>query len=597
MEGNPNSKECVWKKNAALRVDYFEVETPMIPGKVYCYNVSWTTLGLPRVPHDCFDVGSAIWYGPSNQSTETWPISGSFSYVPTPNNLGNSGMYSSVVEHYWLSSSGVGLLVYSANPLTLHWNSTVPNHLCVISNYSGPLYGLNHEGILPNMNYTLCNGPNPKETHLIMKNFMRGTKEVGALPRDLFAAPHWSAKGLTLKESYSQDDVSEIVTRLKSNKLNCSLLMLDGEWQASRGDLDFDKLRFSNLTDLTELALATCAGIELEVSPYFDYRSVTNFHEGVDRQLFVKDAGGEVPGLTRWKPREAVATLDVSRPSAKAWFSSLMTRAVNMCKARTVRLAYGDDGWLPYKPTFSDPALTLYKLRRMMAEMAGQGTERLILEHTSGSQRLPSLLAVSTSVQVKDGRSCLTNTIEAALTLGLLGYPYIMADGFSQSGQSNLLPPKDLFTRWMQMAAFFPAYKFSVPPWNYDEGTLSLARNLSRLHQELVVPAIFEKVLTQEVASGLPIMRPVWWLDPGNNTLHALRVRDQFLIGDTLLVAPVLCEGVTQRPVYIPDGVWADRLRSTLVLGPRVIEGYRVEQHEIPHFVQMKTYEDIDQDT
>nr|KAG5704313.1 hypothetical protein BaRGS_012622 [Batillaria attramentaria] len=490
----------------------------------------------------------------------------------------------------------VGLLLNAENPLTLHWNDTLANHLCVVSNFSGPLYGLHQEGRLPHMNYTLCNGPNAKETHSIMKGFLRGTQDLDPLPRDVFSAPHWSVKGASRQEDYDQQQVSDIVTTIKTHGLNCSVLLLDGEWQGSHGDFDFDSDRFANLTNMTDHALPTCT-IGLEVTPYFDYRSVRNFHEGVDKELFVKDAGGDVPGLTRWSSGGAMAILDVSQATSRAWFNGMMTRVVGRSKARSVRLSYGDDGWLPYKPTFSDASVSLFKVRRMMAEMMSRFTDRLILEHSSDSQNLPGLMAVPTDTQVKNGRSCLSNAIEKALTLGVLGYPYVMADGFSmsRSGQSQLspLPSRDLFTRWMQMAAFFPAYKFSVPPWLYDEDTIALARNLSRLHSELVVPTMFQKDLAKEVASGLPILRPIWWLNPGNRTLHAMHVHDQFLVGETLLVAPVLCEGVTQRSIYIPEGVWDDRLRGALVLGPRVIEAYRVEQNEVPHFVQMKTYEDL----
>lgn len=55
----------------------------------------------------------------------------------------------------------VGLLLNDNDPLTLHWNSSVPNHLCVMSNYTGPLYGHDSENRLSHMNYTICKGPDP----------------------------------------------------------------------------------------------------------------------------------------------------------------------------------------------------------------------------------------------------------------------------------------------------------------------------------------------------------------------------------------------------------------------------------------------------
>ena len=339
----------------------------------------------------------------------------------------------------------------------------------------------------------------------------------------------------------------------------------------------------------------------MQISPYFDYRSVSNFHEGVSKDLFVKDAGGQVPGLLRWQEGDAVAMLDVSRLAARAWFSTLIAKLTKQVAGslKALRLSYGADGWLPYKPTFSEESLSLHQLRRQMTEMVASYTPRLVLEHTSDSQNLPGLLAVPTDIAVRDGRSCLVNAIEKALTLGLLGYPHVMADGFGvPHGRQSFLssqPSRDLFTRWMQMAAFFPAYKFSVPPWLYDEDTVDIARNLSRLHVALVFKAIKSPELREDVKKGLPILRPVWWLDPSNPDVHARHVNDEFLIGNSLLVAPVLCEGVTQRSIYVPRGVWSDRLRNTIVLGPKVLEEYRVELHEVPYFERMPVYDEVKQ--
>ena len=44
----------------------------------------------------------------------------------------------------------------------------------------------------------------------------------------------------------------------------------------------------------------------------------------------------------------------------------------------------------------------------------------------------------------------------------------------------------------------------------------------------------------------------MWWLDPQDAA--ALAIDDQFLLGDEVLVAPVLEEGAVTRHVYLPSG-------------------------------------------
>jgi alpha-glucosidase (family GH31 glycosyl hydrolase) len=49
-------------------------------------------------------------------------------------------------------------------------------------------------------------------------------------------------------------------------------------------------------------------------------------------------------------------------------------------------------------------------------------------------------------------------------------------------------------------------------------------------------------------------VRPLWWITPGDE--HALTAADQYLIGDDLLVAPVIEPGAESRDIYLPEGTW-----------------------------------------
>ena len=61
-------------------------------------------------------------------------------------------------------------------------------------------------------------------------------------------------------------------------------------------------------------------------------------------------------------------------------------------------------------------------------------------------------------------------------------------------------------------------------------------------------------------------------------------VRDQFLMGETLLVAPQVDEGAESRSVIIPPGTWtADD--GTTVIGPKTIV-VRTPLARLPHFVR-----------
>lgn len=86
-----------------------------------------------------------------------------------------------------------------------------------------------------------------------------------------------------------------------------------------------------------------------------------------------------------------------------------------------------------------------------------------------------------------------------------------------------------------------------------DAEVVAIAHKFTALRASLVAPLLLE--LAGEVTdTGDPIVRPLWWIAPGDETAH--RIDSQFLIGDTLLVAPVLEPGKQERDVYLPAGKW-----------------------------------------
>lgn len=96
---------------------------------------------------------------------------------------------------------------------------------------------------------------------------------------------------------------------------------------------------------------------------------------------------------------------------------------------------------------------------------------------------------------------------------------------------------------------------------------------------------------------------PIWWLDPhdviaqyiddGNLELDSLYefliiyFVIEFLLGETILVAPVLEEGATKRDIYLPDGEWKDGNNGNSIIGRKWIRDYPVPLYMIPYFIKM----------
>jgi alpha-D-xyloside xylohydrolase len=106
-----------------------------------------------------------------------------------------------------------------------------------------------------------------------------------------------------------------------------------------------------------------------------------------------------------------------------------------------------------------------------------------------------------------------------------------------------------------------------------------LARSTRR--HEALRPYV-QELMAQAKQTGMPIMRPLFLHFPSED--QAWLVKDQYLYGEELLVAPVVREGERVREIYIPSGSWKAVCSGETFSGPKWIQ-YETKLSEIPLFV------------
>lgn len=110
---------------------------------------------------------------------------------------------------------------------------------------------------------------------------------------------------------------------------------------------------------------------------------------------------------------------------------------------------------------------------------------------------------------------------------------------------------------------------------------VQIAQKFTELHENLVAPRVLE--LAGEVLdTGDPIIRPLWWI--ANDDEAAYKIDSQFLIGDDLMVAPVLEPGKQERDIYLPAGRWRSYKGEHFDKGPMYLTDYPVDLDEIAFF-------------
>ncbi|MGI6335755.1 MAG: glycoside hydrolase family 31 protein [Eubacteriales bacterium] len=151
------------------------------------------------------------------------------------------------------------------------------------------------------------------------------------------------------------------------------------------------------------------------------------------------------------------------------------------------------------------------------------------------------------------GLSCL---IPDAIALSLTGHAYICPDMVGGGSWVNFLPgaplDQELIVRFAQASALFPAMQFSVAPWRVlTAENAALVKKTEELHVRFG-GYICEQV-ERTAVTGEPILKPLAYDYPGRGYED---ITDEFLLGDELLVAPVLEKGAVTRKVVFPPGVW-----------------------------------------
>ena len=122
--------------------------------------------------------------------------------------------------------------------------------------------------------------------------------------------------------------------------------------------------------------------------------------------------------------------------------------------------------------------------------------------------------------------------------------------------------------------------QYSITPFDYDDEAVRIGLKFQELHNKYV--PLFVELSENAKQTGHPIIRPLWWIEPTDEKTWT--IDNQFLIGNNLLVAPIVEQNQTARDIYLPKGQWFDELRIKNITGPKLLENYKIELDEIPHF-------------
>uniref|UniRef100_UPI00398F0E55 myogenesis-regulating glycosidase n=1 Tax=Pristiophorus japonicus TaxID=55135 RepID=UPI00398F0E55 len=575
-------------KSDKEKVDFF-IETFKPKDTITCYNIKWKTVALDTVEH-CMYWADAHWYGGAETSKQHWPIKISGVVDPKPYVTGDVHSiregFGGILERYWVSSKSVAIRVNDSVPLHVGWNSSDKEAFCLHASYKDSPFKL-PTGQQPfvELSYQVCVGSDLKIVHRYMaKKHFR--KPESTPSESMFRYPIWSTWAL-YKTEVNQDKVLHYAEKIKKYQFNWSHIEIDDQYSSSYGEFDFDPVKFPNASELLQKLRGDGFQVTLWVHPFVNYNS-PNFAKGIESSYFMMDPSGRLPALVEWWNGIA-AVLDFTNPETTDWFQKRLEHLRSKYGIVSFKFDAGETSYLPAdfstRMPLSDPNI----FSKLYAETAALYCKLAEVRVGYRTQMLPCFVRMIDRDSVWGYELGLKSLIPTALTMGILGYHFILPDMIggnvypNKTDGSDVIPDRELYIRWLELSAFLPAMQFSIPPWLYDDEVLKIAHKFAQLRESLVVPLIL-RLAEETTQTGNPIIRPLWWIDPDDKV--AQKVDTQFLIGDYLMVAPILEKGKT-RDIYLPDGKWQSFNEDLFDKTPILLTDFAVDLDEVAYFIRM----------
>jgi alpha-glucosidase len=362
----------------------------------------------------------------------------------------------------------------------------------------------------------------------------------------------------------------EVADTFRDRDIPCDVLYLDIDYMDGYRVFTWDKEKFADpAKTLGELKAQGYKVVTIIDPGVKKDKGYTVYDEGLENGYFATDKDG-IPYVNRVWPGDALYP-DFSNKQVRDWwagYQKIMTDTGIAGIWNDMNEPASFNGPLPDDVMFHNDGVIVdhREIHNVYGHYMSQATYEGLKKATgrrpfvitracyAGTQKYATVWTGDNQSQWEHLRM----SLPMLMNLGLSGIALCGTDvgGFSWDCSPELL------SRWVQVGAFTPLFRNhsniftrDQEPWAFDEQTEAINRKYIKLRYQLI-PYLYD-MLHDEESSGLPVIRPLL-LDYQNDP-KTYEINDEFLCGESLLIAPVVEQGAKARLVYLPEGSsWID---------------------------------------
>ncbi len=461
---------------------------------------------------------------------------------------------------FYLSSKGYGFL----------WNNEGIGEVMFGENYTQW-----HAEMLDELDYWVTADDTPKN---IIRNYTEVTGRAPEFPENALGL--WQCK----LRYRTQDEVLEVAREYKRRGIPLDVIVIDFFHWPRQGDWCFDEEYWPDVKAMTAELKEMGVRCMVSIWPTVDKKSV-NFKEMNEKGMLVRTERGSAQCFDFLGD---TVLYDATNPSARQfiWDKSKQNyydKGIDMFwldEAEPEYCAYDYDHYRYYtgpvlKTGNSYPKYHAQAYYDGMKKTGQHDIVNLIRCAWVGSQKYASVVW---SGDIRSNFETLRDQVSAGLNIGIAGIPWWVSDTGGFFGNVEDEGFNELLIRWFEFSTFCPVLRMhgdrgphDIPNlsdkeygggfaetgrpnelWSYGEEAYNIMKKY--LDIRLGMKDYIKSVMDEASENGSPVIRTMFYEFPDDE--KCWEIDDEYMFGSKYLVAPVLYEGMQERTVYLPCGIW-----------------------------------------